>query len=122
MIGSVAGTINNIGACILIGAVSGFISGFYLQVIHPRLNFKKAYDHLGIFGPILICSIIGGLVVSPAMYKTFMSKGVNTNALGSQITDSNLMLYQLIYIGVTAMVAAGSGMLAGLLAYRSRDC
>jgi len=71
-VGAVASTINNIGACIAIGAFSGFLSGFYLQILHPRLNQNRAIDHLGIFGPILICSIFGGLVISPAMYKAYM--------------------------------------------------
>lgn len=71
-IGVVAGNINNIGACIAIGAFSGLFSGFWLRVVHPRLNATKSIDHLGIFGPILICSIIGGLVLSPALYKSYL--------------------------------------------------
>jgi uncharacterized transporter YbjL len=116
----VAGTINNIGACILIGAISGLISGFWLQVIHPRLNRNRAIDHLGIFGPILLCSVLGGLVLAPAMYKAFMSKGINTNALGAQVTDSAIMSYQLVNIGIAAAVAAFFGLIAGLLSYRFR--
>lgn len=84
----VASTINNIGACIAIGAFSGFISGFYLKKLHPRLNKNKAIDHLGMFGPILICSIIGGLVLSPAMYKVYMSLGINISFVPNTITES----------------------------------
>jgi ammonia channel protein AmtB len=33
----VAGTINNIGACIAIGFVSGFISSFYYRILHDKI-------------------------------------------------------------------------------------
>jgi hypothetical protein len=87
-IGSVAGTANNLGACIAIGSAAGLISGIYLKVLHPRLNSQRAIDNLGIFGPILICSILGGLVISPAMYKAMMNLGTNSNSLGASITSS----------------------------------
>lgn len=120
-IASVAGSITHIGPCILIGGVAGLLSGFYLQVLHPRLNKKRSVDHLGIFGPILICSVLGGALVSPVTYKAFMSLGINTSTLGNQITDSNLMAYQLIYIGISALAGSGSGLLAALISYRIRD-
>lgn len=121
MIGTVAGTINNIGACILVGGFAGFFSGFYLQIIHPKLNGNKAIDHMGIFGPILACSIFGGVVVSPAMYRAYMDKGTSPSAFGGQITDSSLILYQLVYIGVTVLVSSGTGLLAGLACYKFRN-
>jgi len=120
-IGAVAGTINNIGACIAIGAFSGFISGFYLQILHPRLNQSRGVDHLGIFGPILICSIFGGLMVSPVMFKAYMSIGTNSSNLGSQITDASSVFYQLVYLGFSAIIASGSGILAGLAVFKFRD-
>jgi ammonia channel protein AmtB len=120
-IGTVAGTINNIGACIAIGAAAGFVSGFYLRVLHPRLNSNRAIDHLGIFGPILICSILGGAVISPAMYRAFFSLGISNNSLGAPITDSSIIPYQLIYIGVTALISSGTAVLAGLASYKFRD-
>jgi hypothetical protein len=83
MIATVAGTINNIGACIAIGAFAGLFSGFWLRVIHPRLNATRSLDHLGILGPVLICSIIGGLVVSPAIYRIYKITGTIPVGLGS---------------------------------------
>ncbi len=120
-IGTVAGTINNIGACIAVGAAAGFVSGFYLRVLHPKLNKKQAIDHLGIFGPILICSILGGAVISPAMYKAFQSLGINSNSLGAAISDSSIIPYQLIYIGMAALISSGTALIAGLASYKFRD-
>jgi hypothetical protein len=122
-IGVVAGTINNIGACIAIGAVSGLVSGFWLRVVHPRLNFGRSIDHLGILGPILICSVLGGLGLSPAMYKIYMNLGTISSGLGSQISESLSIIYQLSFIGIAAETAIVAGLLAGLLSigFRTPD-
>jgi hypothetical protein len=120
-IGVVAGSINNIGACIAIGAFSGFISGFWLRIVHPRLNLTRSFDHLGILGPILICSILGGLVVSPAMYKSFMNIGINSSGLNGQVTDKSLISYQLAFIGIAAGTAIITGLICGLLSLPFRN-
>jgi hypothetical protein len=117
----VAGTINNIGACIAIGAFSGFISGFWLRIVHPRLNFTRSIDHLGILGPILVNSILGGLVLSPAMYKIYNNMGTVYSGLGSQVNDTAVMTYQLVYIGIAAGTAIVTGLLAGFLSLPFRD-
>jgi len=109
----VSGVINNIGACIAIGAFSGVVSGFWLEVVHPRINRNATLDHMGIFGPILICSVLGGLGLSPALYQSFMDLSLNQNNLGNiLVTDSQIMKYQLVYIGI----AAGSGLVFGWIA------
>jgi len=67
----VSGSVINIGACIAIGAFSGLVSGFWLQYIHPRINKNSSIDHIGLLGPILICSIFGGLVLAPVLYSAY---------------------------------------------------
>jgi hypothetical protein len=84
-------------------------------VVHPRLNFGRSIDHLGILGPILICSVLGGLVLSPAMYKIYMNQGTISSGLGSQISESLSIIYQLSFIGIAAGTAIVAGLLAGLL-------
>lgn len=113
MIGVVGGTINNIGGCIAIGAFAGLLSGFWLRVVYPRMNSLRSHDHMGIFGPILLCSIIGGLVVSPSLYKIYYNEG--TSSLGAQITARQFIVYQLVYIGIAAGTAICTGILAGLI-------
>lgn len=113
MIGVVAGTINNIGACIAIGAFAGIVSGFWLRVVHPRINSIKSVDHLGIFGPILVCSVLGGLVLSPAMYQSYIDLNTVSSGLNAKISSSDYMSYQLAYIGIAAGTAIVAGLLAG---------
>jgi hypothetical protein len=116
----VAGTINNIGACIAIGAFAGFVSGFWLRVIHPRLNLTRSVDHLGIFGPILICSVLGGLVLSPSLYQIYNNLGSNLTSLGAPVSDTALLNYQLVYIGIAAGTAIVTGLLSGLISLTLR--
>ena len=70
---SVAGTINNIGACIAIGAVAGILSGLWLRYVREKTFFSRI-DKLGIIGPIFISSILGGFVISPLMYLAYKTK------------------------------------------------
>jgi hypothetical protein len=121
MIGVVGGTINNIGACIAIGSFAGFLSGFWLRVVYPRMNSLKSHDHMGIFGPILCCSIIGGLVLSPALYKVFYDRGTHPGSLSSTITTTRFISYQLAFIGIAAGTAICTGILAGLISLCFRN-
>lgn len=120
-IGVVAGTINNIGACIAIGAFAGIVSGFWLRVVHPRINAVKSVDHLGIFGPILVCSVLGGLVLSPAMYQSYISLNTVSSGLSAKISSSDYMSYQLSYIGIAAGTAIVAGLIAGFSTLVFRD-
>jgi hypothetical protein len=112
----VAGTINNIGACIAIGAFSGFVSGFWLRVIHPRLNRNRSVDHLGILGPVLVNSILGGLVLAPSMYQSYINLNTVSTPLNLvKIGDTALLYYQLAYIGIAAGTAIVTGLIVGFL-------
>ncbi len=71
-ISAIAGIITNIGACIAIGAFSGLVSGFWMSVIHPRINSNKTYDSLGLFGPILFNAIIGSMAVAPIVVAAYI--------------------------------------------------
>lgn len=117
----VAGTINNIGACIAIGAFAGFVSGFWLRIVHPRINRTHSVDHLGIIGPILINAILGGLVISPAMYQIYNNLGTTSSGLSGQVIDPAIMYYQLSFIGIAAGTAIVTALLAGLLSLPFRD-
>lgn len=117
----VAGAINNIGACIAIGAFSGFVSGFWLRIVHPRLNLTRSVDHLGILGPILVCAILGGLGLSPALYQSYKKLSITASGLGEQITDTALMSYQLAYIGIAAGTAIVTGLIAGFISLPFRS-
>jgi hypothetical protein len=65
-LGAAAPILYNIGIVIMIGTVVGFLSGIYMSLIHPKINQNDLYDVLGLFGPFLIASIIGSLIILPA--------------------------------------------------------
>lgn len=116
MVSVVSGTISNIGACIAVGAIAGFISGFWLEIVHPRLNKNFSYDHMGIFGPILICSILGGVALAPITYKAFMNHDLSLNVLSNiLVTNYRTASYQLANIAIATGAGAAAGFLAGLL-------
>lgn len=65
-----ASTINNIGGCMAIGSFAGILSGIWLGFVYHRYNFTRI-DPLGIIGPIFICSIFGGFIVTPFLYLSY---------------------------------------------------
>jgi hypothetical protein len=68
---------------------------------------------MGIFGPILICSILGGLVVAPSLYHAYLDQGSVRSSLDNiVVTNYRTASYQLSNIAI----AAGSGMVFGLIA------
>lgn len=120
-IGVVADVVPNIGATIAIGAWTGFFSGFWMRVIHPRINRTNDIDHLGLFGPILINSILGGLVLAPAFFQAFYASGLQPSNFTATITTVDVMKYQLAYIGVAAGTGLVFGLLVGIVTVSSRS-
>jgi hypothetical protein len=76
MISIVSAYINNIGACIAIGAFAGLVSGLWLRQGYPRMNANKPYDPLGLTGPILINAFLGGLAVGPILMGAYRNIGL----------------------------------------------
>jgi len=79
MISAVASYINNIGGCIAVGAFAGIVSGLWLRHGFPRMNANKPYDPLGLTGPILINSFLGGAGVAPLLMGAYKSLGLLPN-------------------------------------------
>ena len=118
-IGVVGGTINNIGACIAIGAFAGLLSSLYYRLIHAKSLFVQTIDHLGIIGPILLCSVFGGLGLAPILYAAYKNLGTSTSTLigMANINDNNFINYQLVNIGVAAGTAIFTGLLSAIFPY-----
>ena len=38
IIGTIAGTISNIGVVLLFGSIAGFFSGWWLNIVQPKIN------------------------------------------------------------------------------------
>ena len=79
MIGTVAAYINNIGACIAVGAFAGLVSGAWLRLVHHRVNALHRIDQLGLIGPVLINGILGGIVVGPTVFGAYRHLGLSVN-------------------------------------------
>jgi hypothetical protein len=109
-IAAVAGVQPKIGACIAVGAFSGLLSGFWLRKVHPLINKTRQLDSLGLFGPIFVNSLLGGVVVSPLT--AFLLGENGTLMPPSGMSSSTMALYSLSYAGI----AIGSGLFSGLLA------
>lgn len=88
IISSVVAYIDNIGACIAVGAFAGFLSSFWLRIIHPSLNSNKVYDHMGITGPITFNAIIGGVGLAPLLFQTYRWIGTFPSIILTAITGN----------------------------------
>ena len=86
MVASVASYINNIGGCMALGAIAGFVSGLWLRIFHPKVNAENRYDQLGMIGPVLINSVIGCFAVAPLLFGAYKSEGFIPNELTTRVT------------------------------------
>lgn len=121
MIASVASYINNIGGCLALGAIAGFVSGFWLRVFHPKINADNRYDQLGLIGPVLINSVIGCLAVAPILFGIYKSEGIIPSELTTQVTTERSSIYYLAIFGISLGVAVVTGLLIGIISYFFRD-
>lgn len=112
--GSAAPFIHNIGIVIMIGAVAGFLSGIYMRTIHLRVNKTNVIDLMGLFGPFLISALGGSLVVTPAALAYYFNQGIVNQSFGL-LYPLSLAGWQLIYVGISAAIGLGAGLLAGLM-------
>ena len=121
IVGAVASYINNIGACLAVGAVAGFVSGFWLRVVHPRINAANTIDQLGIFGPIFVNAFLGAFVLAPALFGAYKSEGLNPAELNMAIMNERTSTFYLAIFGATLLVGLVGGAITGLLILLSRD-
>ena len=112
--GHVAPIIYNIGILIMIGTVSGILCGFYMRVIHVKINKNNVKDVVGLFGPFAISSLLGSLVVAPALLNVYYNKALSL-PFNSTIVPRNLAGYQLIYVGLSAGIGLVGGLITVLL-------
>lgn len=63
--------VTNIGILLMIGGVTGMLSGFYMRKVHVIVNQRTVKDVLGMFGPFAISAIIGSFVVAPSILSVY---------------------------------------------------
>jgi hypothetical protein len=120
IMGDAAPLLPNIGIPIIIGGIGGLLSGLYMRLLHPRINRNNVIDVLGLFGPFLISAFLGAFVFTPSIIIWFTKQ----HRLGlSVIGDypATLAGWQLTYVGISAAIGFGSGLLGGVLCLFDRD-
>lgn len=68
----------NIAAFLTVGAFGGFITAFWIQVLHPKLNKASIKDALGLIGSVLLPSLFGGIVFTPVLLRIYIDNGWKT--------------------------------------------
>jgi hypothetical protein len=121
ILSAVDGYINNIGGCIAIGAFAGLVSGFWLRVIHPRINQNKSYDHLGLLGPILINAMLGGVAVAPFLFGAYKNLSITVFELNNTIQNQRASTFYLAINIVAVCIGTGFGLIAGIICYITRN-
>lgn len=120
ILGAVSSYINNIGACITVGAIAGFISGFWLRFAHPRVNANYKYDQLGLIGPIMINAFIGTIFIAPIAFAAYTNQGLTTAELVKTVTQSSSTYYLAVF-SLTLALGVLTGLAAGVIVYLLRD-
>jgi ammonia channel protein AmtB len=112
LFGSVASFTTNIAAPIAIGIFAAFVSTYYRAHIMKQINKKKVYDMLGLFGPFVLTALIGVIVLSPIVLRSFFNFSLISPPLhGQPITSSNETAFVLIYAGISV----GIGLITGMI-------
>ena len=118
MIASVAHILDNIGIIIMLGIISGFLSGLYIQKIHPKINRYEVYDSLGLSGPILINAMLGSFVVGPAV----LNAGTFTkDIMDIEGVSSEMVKFQLVYGTISLSLGLVCGFVGGLVCVCDED-
>ena len=120
-VSAVAGSLHDVGAAIAVGFFSGGFSGFWLRVVHPKLNGNRPIDNLGLLGPVLIMSTIGQLILAPALYQIYYNRQTLNQGLGAQVTNERTAHFQLAFAGIAAATGIFAGVLVSLITLCCRD-
>jgi hypothetical protein len=120
VMGSAAPLVYNIGIMIMIGSVTGFLCGIYMRVIHVKINKSYVKDVLGLFGPFTIASLLGSLVVTPAVLNVYYNKGL-TFPYTSTLVPKDYAGYQLIYVGLSAGIGLVGGLFTSIFSLCDKD-
>lgn len=78
MSGAGAGFIENIGACLAIGFIAGFITAVVINTFVEYANHKDIVDSSGFIFPTLITSFLGTFTVFPIVILVHYNEGNDT--------------------------------------------
>jgi hypothetical protein len=116
VIGAGAGFIENIGVCIFLGVLAGFLTSVLMTTVWPSLNKNGVFDSQGFIFPVLLATFIGGFVAFPCVIIRHYVLEANYSAIGDVKEEEwQAAGFQLAYFGVTLGIAVGSGLISGIL-------
>jgi hypothetical protein len=110
---------SNLGPAVAIGAFGGLVTGVYMQLVHPKINRKSIKDALGLIGAVLIPSFLGGVVVTPVVYRVYIDR--DFERITGIINDDEAIRFNYIYYFITVGAGITGGLFAGLFALCSND-
>lgn len=112
--GPIAGTLENIGSFMALGAFAAIISIFYFNVIDIRMNKYHVTDSYGI-GYIAIISLLGTFFVAPLVIVGMVNEQVYSDLLANiLITEKANAGWVLVYVGISVGIALVGGLIVGL--------
>lgn len=120
VIAGVAPILINIGLIIMIGFLTGIFSGIYMRTLHVKINKNYVYDTLGLLGPFFIASFLGSFVIIPSVMAYYYNNGISMPGV-EELVPENLPGWQLTFVGITVGVAAGAGLLCGVISLCDKD-
>lgn len=119
-LGSTAPILSNSGIAILVGVISGVISGAYMKKIHPIVNKTYIYDCMGLLGPILLSSLLGSAVVTPLCLLWYYQNDYRNIGIAAGYPIS-LVGWQLIYVAVSIGIGIVAGVVTGLACHYDKE-
>ncbi len=118
--GSIAGTLDNIGAMMALGTFAGILSALYFGFLHPKINRNNVFDTYGVLY-IFIVSLFGTMFVAPIVLRGMYNNDVLSNTLNNVLVATLQSAgWSLVYVGISVGIALGTGLIIGLF-LRSLD-
>ena len=99
---------------IMIGVVNGIISGIYMRTIHKSINKTFVKDAMGLFGPFMVSALLGSMVVVCSVLAYAYDNDEELPVVGDPKVPDNLVGWQLVYVGISAGIGLGGGLLAAI--------
>jgi hypothetical protein len=114
MCGTIAGTLDNIGAMMAIGTFAGIVSALFFGFVYPKMNKHSVLDTYGVFY-IFIVSLLGTMMVAPLVLRGMYNSNVISNQLNNVVVSTlNSAGWSLVYVGISFGIALVGGLILGL--------
>lgn len=115
MCGTIAGTLDNIGAMMALGTFAGIINVLYFRYVHLKINRNRVFDTYGVLY-IFIVSLLSTFFINPIVLIGMYDNTVYSNLLNNIfVTSFETAGWSLTYMGISIAIALVSGLFVGLV-------